>query len=180
MKKGFPGKEEVQEMKVDFLPLTTANELERIRLVAGKVWPQTYKDILSEKQISFMMEMMYSPSVMEKELACGYSFDLCIVDGVDAGYISFSACDGIPGRAKLHKVYLLHSYHHRGIGQKMLLHACKRCREKGFSSLCLAVNKQNLTAQKAYLKAGFTVKKSLCTPIGEGFVMDDYIMEKNL
>ena len=170
----------IQEMKVDFLSLTAPEELKRIRTVADKVWPLTYKDILSEKQISFMMEMMYSPAVMEKELSMGYFFDLCIVNGKDAGYISFSACDEVPGRAKLHKVYLLHSFHHCGIGQQMLQHACKRCREKGFTSVCLAVNKQNLTAQKAYLRAGFTVEKALCTPIGEGFVMDDYIMAKHL
>lgn len=180
MEKGFFNKENVQEMKVDFLSLTTPGELERIRRVAKEVWPQTYKDILPEKQIAFMMEMMYSPAVMEKELSSGYFFDLCTVNGVDAGYISFSACDEVPGRAKLHKVYLLHAFHHCGIGQKMLLHACGRCREKGFSSVCLAVNKQNLKARKAYLKAGFTVEKALCTPIGEGFVMDDYIMGKNL
>ena len=43
MEKGFFNKENVQEMKVDFLSLTTPGELERIRRVAKEVWPQTYK-----------------------------------------------------------------------------------------------------------------------------------------
>lgn len=87
MEKGFFNKENVQEMKVDFLSLTTPGELERIRSVAKEVWPQTYKDILPEKQIAFMMEMMYSPAVMEKELSSGYFFDLCTVNRL---YLFFS------------------------------------------------------------------------------------------
>ena len=169
-----------KEIKVDFLPLDTAEKLEKVRQIASVVWPETYKDILTAEQIIYMMEMMYSPSVMEKELSEGYVFILCTVNGQDAGYISYSACKDVPGRAKLHKVYLLHAFHHKGIGQKMLLHACEKCRKENYSSLCLAVNKQNLNARKAYNRAGFSVEKSVCCDIGNGFVMDDYIMVKDL
>ncbi|MBR2364922.1 MAG: GNAT family N-acetyltransferase, partial [Lentisphaeria bacterium] len=108
-----------------------------------------------------------------------HSFDLCHVNGNDAGYISFSPYHEEPGTAKLHKVYLQSAFHGYGIGQKMLSYAFERCRKLGFSSVILAVNKQNLKAQKAYERAGFILEKAVCNDIGNGFVMDDYIMRKN-
>ena len=167
-------------MDITFEELTTPESLARVRAITNVIWAETFADILSPEQIRYMMEMMYSVPVMEKELFSGVFFDLCLVDGEDAGYTSFSACPDEPGTAKLHKVYLLERFHGQGIGQKMLAHACARCREKGFSRVILAVNKRNVKAQKAYVRAGFAVRESVCKDIGEGFVMDDYIMGKTL
>lgn len=170
----------IHKMEITFCHLETEEDLKRLIRVAEVIWPETYKEILSGKQITYMMEMMYAPKVLAQELANGYSFILCTVDGKDAGYLSFSPSPDEKGAAKLHKVYLLHSCHGKGIGQKMLSYACACCKEKGFSSVYLTVNKKNLKAQKAYLKYGFTVEKAVCCDIGENFVMDDFVMRKML
>ena len=44
----------------------------------------------------------------------------------------------------------------------------------------LTVNKHNELAIRAYRGTGFDVIDSVETDIGEGFVMDDYIMEKQV
>lgn len=167
-------------METAFYHLEKKEELQRLIRIAEEVWPETYKQILSGRQISYMMEMMYAPEVLAEELAKGYSFVLCTVDGKDAGYLSFSPCPEEAGTAKLHKVYLQHFCHGKGIGQKMLSYACSCCKAKGFTSVILTVNKKNQKAMKAYLKHGFTVEKSVCCDIGENFVMDDFVMRKML
>ena len=43
----------------------------------------------------------------------------------------------------------------------------------------LRVNKGNPTV-RIYERAGFIIKESVVKDIGNGFVMDDYIMEKTL
>ena len=166
-------------MEIAFEELRTPEELVRVRRVADVIWPETFKDILSPEQIRYMMQMMYAPEVMSRELAEGYSFNIVLADGRDAGYLVYSAY-GEDGAAKLHKVYLLQEFHHQGIGQKMLEYACKCCRERGFSSVLLAVNKQNLPAQKAYFRHGFVMEKAVKCDIGHGFFMDDYLMRKTL
>ncbi len=166
-------------MEITFEELRTPEELLRVRKVADVIWPETFKDILSPEQIRYMMQMMYAPEVMSRELAEGYSFSIVLADGRDAGYLVYSAY-GEDGTAKLHKVYLLQEFHHQGIGQKMLEYACNCCRERGFSSVLLAVNKQNLPAQKAYLRHGFVMEKAVKCDIGHGFFMDDYLMRKTL
>ncbi|MBR2363886.1 MAG: hypothetical protein IKA79_01680, partial [Lentisphaeria bacterium] len=57
------------EMGVAFSRIERLEELERVQLLAQQIWPETYKEILTEEQISYMMEMMYSSSVLEKEFA---------------------------------------------------------------------------------------------------------------
>ena len=166
-------------MEITFEELRTSEELVRVRKIADVIWPETFKDILSPEQIRYMMQMMYAPEVMSRELAEGFSFNIVLADGRDAGYVVYSAY-GEDGTAKLHKVYLLNDFHRQGIGQKMLEYVCRRCRERGFSSVLLAVNKQNLPAQKAYLRHGFIMEKAVKCDIGHGFFMDDYLMRKTL
>jgi ribosomal protein S18 acetylase RimI-like enzyme len=45
----------------------------------------------------------------------------------------------------------------------------------GGKAIELQVNKKNV-AQHFYTKQGFTIDRELVLDIGEGFVMDDYVM----
>ncbi len=167
-------------MKTEFEELTTPESLQTVRDIASVIWPETFAEILSPEQIRYMMKMMYAPEVMEKELASGYHFEVLKADGVPAGYIVYSPYEKHPGTAKLHKVYLLSNYHGQGLGQKMLEQAQSRCRELGFSCILLTVNKKNERAIRAYQRNGFRTAESVKVPIGQGFFMDDYIMQKDL
>ncbi|MNC98616.1 Acetyltransferase (GNAT) family protein [compost metagenome] len=61
----------------------------------------------------------------------------------------------------------------------LIAHARAEARQQGCHRLVLAVNKNNATAIAAYLKHGFRIADAVVTEIGGGFVMDDYIMEKD-
>ena len=51
-----------------------------------------------------------------------------------------------------------------------------RAKELGYPSVYLHVNKYNQRAITAYLANGFVNERTLDTDIGDGFVMEDYIM----
>ena len=53
-------------------------------------------------------------------------------------------------------------------------------RERGLDALYLTVNKRNEMAIRAYKAKGFEVIDAVETDIGDGYIMDDYIMEKKL
>lgn len=165
---------------ISFRILDTPESLSAVRTIAEVIWPVTFAPILSQKQIEYMMNMMYAPEVMERELASGYRFEILQAAGKDAGYISYSPYEGHPDTAKLHKVYLLQEYHGQGLGQVMLDHAQEQCRKLGFSYIVLNVNKYNDRAIKAYKRNGFEIAESVKNPIGNGFFMDDYVMKKKL
>jgi ribosomal protein S18 acetylase RimI-like enzyme len=65
-------------------------------------------------------------------------------------------------------------------GRFMLGHIEGRARELGCQSLWLQVNKQNHGAIGFYRSAGFEVVREAVFEIGDGFVMDDYVMAKRV
>ncbi|MGE4564679.1 MAG: N-acetyltransferase family protein [Victivallaceae bacterium] len=165
---------------MDVRQITDSADLRIIRDIAGRVWPETFAAILSPEQIAYMMKMMYAPEVLAAELARGYIFEVLHIDGVPAGYAVHSRYEARPDTAKLHKIYLLGEYQGRGLGSRLLNHVIRRSSEAGYRHLRLNVNKENAKAQKAYLRNGFTVVEAVKIDIGNGFVMDDFVMEKVL
>lgn len=165
-------------MTLKFIELKTPESLQVIRDIAASIWPETFREILSPEQITYMMEMMYAPAVMEKELADGYHFDIVCTDDLPAGYMVYSSY--APKTAKLHKLYLLSRYHGRGIGSAMLDHVANQTRKLGFKNLILNVNKHNVKAINAYERNNFTTIEAVKIDIGNGFFMDDFVMKKVL
>ena len=165
-------------MTLKFIELKTPESLQVIRNIAASIWPETFREILSPEQITYMMEIMYAPAVMEKELADGYHFDIVCTDDLPAGYMVYSSY--APETAKLHKLYLLSRYHGRGIGSAMLDHVANQTRKLGFKNLILNVNKHNVKAINAYERNNFTTIEAVKIDIGNGFFMDDFVMKKVL
>ncbi len=160
--------------------LLKRDELHLVRQVADEVWPLTFREILSPEQIVYMMEMMYAPKVMEREYAEGIRFN-GVFDGEKAvGYYIWGACKEVQGAAKLHKCYLLTEYQGKGIGSRMLKEAKQQAAAAGFTMLRLNVNRHNEKAMRAYFRNGFTAVEMVDKDIGNGFFMNDFVMEAKL
>jgi ribosomal protein S18 acetylase RimI-like enzyme len=80
----------------------------------------------------------------------------------------------------LHKLYLLPELQGRGLGSRLLQHCEQEVRAAGAHRLILSVNKRNAKAIAVYQRNGFVIAESVVTDIGGGFVMDDFIMAKEL
>ncbi|MBP5640410.1 MAG: GNAT family N-acetyltransferase, partial [Victivallales bacterium] len=156
------------------------DELFLVRQVADIVWPVTFRKILSEKQIDYMMQMMYAPEVLSHEYDAGVQFHGVFDDDRAIGYFIWGSCNVAPAMAKLHKCYLLTEYQGKGIGSMMLREAKKLAKDAGFSKLRLNVNRHNEKAMKSYFRNGFKVVEMVDNPIGEGFFMNDFVMEAEL
>ena len=96
-----------------------------------------------------------------------------------AGFAAIGPLD-MPGDWKIHKLYLLPELHGAGLGSRLLQHCETEARRFGARRLQLAVNKHNARPIAAYQRNGFAVIQSVVTDFGNGFVMDDFIMAKEL
>ncbi|MCX6194542.1 MAG: GNAT family N-acetyltransferase, partial [Cytophagales bacterium] len=76
---------------------------------------------------------------------------------------------------KLHKLYLRPYIKQKGAGSFIIEQISKQARSLGLISIYLNVNKLN-SAVTFYLKKGFTVEREMVLDIGNGYVMDDYVM----
>jgi ribosomal protein S18 acetylase RimI-like enzyme len=148
-----------------------------IRDLTYKIWPATYSNILSKEQIDYMLNLMYSEKSLQEQMQQNHEFIL-IYDGVEPiGFASFGPIE--PTVFKLHKIYVLPSQQGRGTGRFAIEQIVKAMKSKGATALLLNVNRQN-TAKEFYEKLGFIVIKEEDIDIGNGYFMNDYVMEKKL
>jgi GNAT superfamily N-acetyltransferase len=167
-----------------------------IRSVSERTWPSTYGHIISQEQIDFMLDWMYSDDSLEKQMNTGCEFYIASIkkeNGLrDAvGFCSVSPDDekeeeeeeennstekveGLKAY-KLNKLYVLPSAQGTGAGKALLNKCIEVAKVSGSSSLFLQVNKLN-TAYTFYLKHGFIKEAEFKFDIGNGFFMDDFVM----
>lgn len=154
--------------------------LPTIARLADTIWRACYPGIISTEQIDYMLSRMYALDAMQDEIRShGIRYDLLLVDDRPAGFASYGPTPNA-GEMKLHKLYLLPELHGRGLGSRLLQKVEQEVRATGAHRLVLSVNKRNTQAIAAYKRNGFEVAESIVTDIGGGFVMDDYIMAKEL
>ena len=158
-----------------YIKLVDSDEdINDVATISSIVWPFTYKSIISNDQIKYMLDLFLSPSAIKKSIASGYRYLLFLSeDNNKMGYIAFKFEDD--GSLYISKIYLLPNFQHKGILGKIVTNL------KYFGkTITLNVNKNNTIAIKAYEKYGFKKVKSVVNDIGNGFVMDDYIMQLEL
>lgn len=177
------------------LPASPA-EYETIRQIAHATWPDTFAGILTGAQIDYMLRLMYSREAIEAQVAQGHVFHL-LVEGQTGnqngnpnsqylratttrfkpvGYVSHQI-DYLPGTTKIHKLYALPEVQGKGYGKAMISHVERIARNAGQQKLRLDVNYQN-KALGFYEKLGFEKIERYNTDIGNGYLMEDWRMEK--
>jgi N-acetylglutamate synthase-like GNAT family acetyltransferase len=117
-----------------------------------------------------MIPMMYASEVLIPQIGL---FSVLEVDGVAIGYCAFEKQTDTEG--KLHKLYLRPSLKQKGAGTFIIDQISQQARNLGLQSIYLNVNKLN-SAVEFYLKKGFIKESEMILDIGNGYVMDDYVM----
>ncbi len=148
-----------------------------IRELTFKIWPQTYAAILSKEQIDYMMEMMYSESSLQKQMKSGSQFVFIYGNEEPVGFAAYFQKE--PSVFKLDKIYILPSQQGKGTGKFLLEYIIEEIRNKNANTLLLQVNRNN-KAKSFYEKSGFVVIDEKDLDIGNGYFMNDYVMEKKL
>jgi diamine N-acetyltransferase len=155
-------------------------ELPKVQSIAHRTWPSTFANILSPEQIEYMLNWMYSIEMLESQFEKGHTFLLAEEDGKKLGFAGFELNHAEGPKAKLHKIYLLPEAQGKGAGKALILEVANRARNAGQKSLLLNVNKYNQKAIDFYGRIGFTEIYKEVIDIGNGYVMDDVVMELNL
>ncbi|HKG06133.1 MAG TPA: GNAT family N-acetyltransferase [Pedobacter sp.] len=151
-------------------------DIESIQDLADRTWWNTY-DYLSDEQIRYMLDKMYNKAELLSQFKAGYIFLIAESEGLDLGFAGFSVLDSSKGIYKLHKLYVLPETHGRGVGKLLINEVVNLVKRANGSALQLSVNRNN-NAAEFYKKAGFVIKETIDLDIGNGFLMNDYVMEK--
>ncbi|MGA9665469.1 MAG: GNAT family N-acetyltransferase [Gallionella sp.] len=166
------------------LDALTAADFATLAQLAETIWRAHYTKIIGSAQVDYMLADRYTPEKLRAYLDADDRWLMLLrtdsPDGNEAiGYCSYALTEK-SGEMKLEQLYLTPEYYRRGLGRLMLRHVEQQARVRGCGTLVLQTNKRNEIAIAFYRKTGFTVREEAVFDIGNGFVMDDYVMEKVL
>ena len=153
-------------------------EIKALAHLASKIWHEYWTIILTPEQIDYMVEKFQSEHAIQNQYENeNYTYYFIQDNGENLGYFGISDKENY---LFLSKLYISKDNRHKGIGAKAFEKIKQIAREKSYKSIQLTVNKYNKNTISAYNKWGFETIDSVVTDIGEGFVMDDYIIQYNL
>ncbi|NBW71629.1 MAG: GNAT family N-acetyltransferase [Flavobacteriia bacterium] len=159
--------------------LLQKHELSLTQNLAEKIWPLAYGTILSKEQLSYMLNWMYSIETLEKSFDKGNEFYCAFENDLPLGFLELEFLSEETSSVKLQKIYVLPSEQNKGIGKKFLQLALLKAKNRGARNVILQVNRANKAVQ-FYLKNNFCIIREEDFPIGNGYYMNDYVMEKTL
>jgi ribosomal protein S18 acetylase RimI-like enzyme len=151
-----------------------------INSLAHNIWPVAYKDILSKAQMDYMLDLLYNPSSLQQQIQDqNHQFLILYFNDEPSGFASFSVKPGLADTYKLHKLYVQTKQQGAGFGKALLNHVLYLIKKADGKYLQLNVNRDNKALQ-FYLKQNFKIIAEEDIDIGEGYFMNDYIMQREL
>lgn len=159
------------------LPAQTSEQFLQIEKLAFEIWRQHYTPIIGPEQVKYMLQKFQTVEAIENEVRNGNEYFMMYLDEKAVGYMGIRwEQDAI----FLSKIYVLAEERGKKIGRQGLEFLEKLGRDAKKTSIKLTVNKYNTKSIEAYERMGFLNMGSLVMDIGEGYVMDDYEMEKHI
>lgn len=154
------------------LRAASEQDLGTITGLARTVWNQHYPGIITQQQIDYMLGRMYSPESLRSQMTeQGHQFFLILLGGKETGFLSVSPEDGQTWF--LNKFYIDQHVAGQGLGTRALEAIITLLRP---SVMRLTVNRQNFKSVNFYFKNGFRIERVADFDIGEGYVMNDFVM----
>jgi diamine N-acetyltransferase len=157
------------------------NEIAIVQKIAHQTWPITFANILTPQQISFMLGWMYDLKALESQVTeKGHVFLLAQEEGEYLGFASYEIHCKDSNKTKIHKIYILPETQGKGVGKSLINRIITIAKENGDNHLFLNVNRFNQKAIDFYAHIGFYEAYREVIDIGNGFIMDDIVMEMKL
>lgn len=160
--------------KLRIIPVTNMELVYSLIPMAENIWRDHYIPIIGEKQVEYMLEKYFSAESLVEQIHSGTEFFLISYDYTFAGFAAIKESDG---KLFLSKLYIDKEFRGKGIASHMFQKFIEICKMRELSHIWLTCNRNNTSSYEVYKHWGFVTIREEAADIGEGFVMDDYIME---
>lgn len=151
-----------------------------LRSFAEPIWRDAYREIISEEQILYMLDRGYSTETVRDEIEnLGVEYLWIRKGAVNAGFVAVE-CDREEEAAFLHKFYVATESQGTGVATTAMEQLASLLCDRRLSAIHLRVNRFNRRAIRFYERCGFVVTREDVLPIGNDFLMDDFLMERSL
>lgn len=152
-----------------FNVVQSEQDIKNIEMMASVIWPIAYKDILEINQIKYMLNKYLSVAAIKENISNHYTYMILEDEDTKVGFMAYNISDD---KLFLSKLYILPNMQNKGYATKAIDYL-----KKLNLDIELTVNKNNKNAYEKYIHLGFKNINSVVADIGNGYVMDDYIMK---
>lgn len=147
-----------------------------IREIAFQTWPATYGEILSTEQLRFMLNKFYSLENLQLNVEQNQLFFIISENEIPLGFLGIEHHFDKKPITKIHKIYILPNNQGKGIGKLAIDFVIKSALENQNNKIILNVNRFNRAVQ-FYQKMDFKIIQEIDIEIGDGYLMEDFVME---
>lgn len=142
--------------------------------LAAEIWRECYQGIVEGPQVEYMIENFQSAEAMKNQINDEFEYYyICTNCNENVGYICIKR---ELNKVFLSKFYIRSAHRGKGYGRFAMSWLKNLCRRDGYTSIYLTCNKYNQSALNKYHNMGFETTKSVVKDIGNGMVMDDFIL----
>lgn len=167
-------------MALLFEPVETDEQEIGLSQIADEIWHEYWPALIGDAQTDYMVEKFQSLDAIKRDIATN-SYEYWILhDDETEEVVGYTGGHEDPetNRFFISKIYLFGNQRGKGYAHQVVEFYNDLCVERNLKAMYLTVNKGNELALRAYKGTGFEVIDAVVTEIGDGFVMDDFIMER--
>jgi ribosomal protein S18 acetylase RimI-like enzyme len=151
---------------------------EVVSILANEIWHECYSGIISDGQIDYMLSKYQSAAAIKDDVdKGGYVYHL-VSDG--SRYVGYCGICIDGDSVYLSKFYVLAAFRGKGYGSRLLEFIEAYAMSNSLHHIHLRVNRNNTRSIGIYHACGFREYAEDRADIGNGFFMDDILMDKCL
>ncbi len=154
------------------------SQVYEIASLAEEIWHEHFTPIIGEAQVNYMVEKFQSYPALKSQIEQdGYEYYQLFSSHTFAGYMGIHPKDGA---LFLSKLYIKKDCRGQHLATEALNFLIELCKNRGLKKIWLTCNKHNDNTLAVYDHLGFVITDEQVADIGNGFVMDDYILTYTL
>jgi ribosomal protein S18 acetylase RimI-like enzyme len=157
---------------MQFIQATLA-DLDKIIVLAHKIWNDHYPEIIGQEQVDYMLKKMYDAESLKQQILNNDLFFIAYTNENEAPSAFISIKEVENGSFFIHKFYVNTQIQRSGVGRAFFEFVVKNFNPE---VIRLQVNRMNYKAINFYFKNGFTIEKVADFDIGDGYFMNDFVM----
>lgn len=166
-------------MNLQIFTVQSSEQIKQVALLAKQIWQQHFTPIIGEAQVCYMLNKFQSTDAIKQQINEGVVYFAAQKNNELIGYMALIP-DQAQAKVMLSKLYVSETYRGKGVGKRLLNQAEDFSKQLKSNQLWLTVNRYNNQTINWYQRQGFVIMDEQKKAIGDGFIMDDFIMQKSV
>lgn len=163
-------------MNPTIVPIITKEQIKLLADTAKEIWEEHFTPIIGADQVAYMIDRFQSYSALTEAITCGgYQYYFFEWDGEIAGYTGIHPEEN---SLFLSKLYVKKEFRGKRIASFGIDFLIRLAQKERLHKIWLTCNRYNENTLNVYRHLGFQIVREEDNDIGNGFYMNDYILEK--